>query len=415
MACAKKTWMTKAWTKAWMKAWRGKRLFGGASGGATGARVGAVKPTAAGVLLGATKAPGQVEQSERKNASGAFFAVVRSVHAAVSHRGSPIAVAPGVLFARIALGVLVALFVAGAAGMAGGFFAPEAAAAAAAKEAKVVFARDGGVWLTDVAGGTPRRLCDGNDPEISPRGDAVAFTDYRDAGRRIAVLRLGEKTAQLVAGIPGDNSYGPRWSPDGMRLLFNHWLPDEARWVTAVVSASGGDLRLVSGAVRDVYSPFWAADGASVYAQDLEFLYRFDLQGQMLEKRSLAELFGDAVSFSSAVRFSVAPDGSAVLFDADLPEMSPLAQKVGEPVSAVFLWRPASGEQGARVSPEDMSVFSPAWLPDGSGFLAAGFSAPDVKGKGASLRLLVSLYRFSLDGGAPVRLVKDAFSPSCSK
>jgi len=386
MTRTEKTGMKKAWKKAWMKAWRGKGLFGGAPGGAEAARAGAVKPIAA-----------------------------------VLHRSSPLAVvAPGVLFGRIALGVLVALFVTGMAGMAKGFSAPAVAAPAVSpwsdpSAVTVVFARDGGVWLTDAAGGTPRRLCNGNDPEISPRGDAVAFTDYRDEGRRIALLRLGEKTARLVAGIPGDNSYGPRWSPDGMRLLFNHWLPDEARWVTAVVSTAGGDLRLVTGAVRDVYSPFWADDGASVYAQDLEFLYRFDLQGRILEQRPLAELFGDAVSFSSAVRFSVAPDGSAVLFDADLPEMSPLAQKVGEPASAVFLWRPASGALPARISPEDMSVFSPAWLPDGSGFLAAGFSAPDVKGKGASLRLLVSLYRFSLDGGAPVRLVKDALTPSCGR
>lgn len=324
------------------------------------------------------------------------------------------------LRARCAVVALCALVAAGAAGMAEGsapaVAAPKAVSSLSDPSAvKVVFARDGGVWLSDAAGGTPRRLCDGHDPEISPRGDAVAFTDYRDEGRRIALLRLGEKTVRLVAGIPGDNSYGPRWSPDGMRLLFSHWLPDEARWVAAVVSVSGGDLRLVSGAVGDVFSPFWAADGASVYAQDLEFLYRFDLQGRMLEKHPLAELFGDGISFSSALRFSVAPDGSAVLFDADLPEMSPLAEKVGEPVSAVFLWRPASGAPPARVSPEGMSVFSPAWLPDGSGFLAAGFSASDVKGKGASLRILVSLYRFSLEGGAPARLVKDAFAPSCSR
>jgi hypothetical protein len=390
MTCTEKTERRNTWmgnTRMGNTRMR-KGFFGGAPGGAETAGAGAAKPTAA-----------------------------------VLHRGSPLAVvAQGALFARIALGVLVALFATGMAEMAKGFPAPAAAAATKAvspwsdpSAVTVVFARDGGVWLTDAAGGTPRRLCNGNDPEISPRGDAVAFTDYRDGGRRIALLRLGEKTARLVAGIPGDNSYGPRWSPDGMRLLFNHWLPDEARWVTAVISASGGDLRLVTGAVRNVYSPFWADDGASVCAQDLEFLYRFDLQGRMLEKRPLVELFGDAVSFSSAARFSVAPDGSAVLFDADILEMSPLAQKVGEPASAVFLWRPASGALPARISPEEMSVFSPAWLPDGSGFLAAGFSAPDVKGKGASLRLLVSLYRFSLDGGAPVRLVKDALTPSCGR
>lgn len=279
----------------------------------------------------------------------------------------------------------------------------------------VVFSRDGGIWRTDLQGKRAERLGEGYDAELSPRGDRVALTQCgQDGGRFLAVLDLKTRRLQRISGIPGNNSYGPRWSPDGKSLAFNLWQDREARWALAVISPQGGDLQILSESLsEDVYGPFWDRDGRSVYGHDLTSFFRFDRDGGLQEKISVVKVVGDR-GISSGSRFSIGVDGRW-LFDAQggASEDGVLASLVGDAVGAAFVYTPATGEV-RRISPPGLSVESACWIP-GGGVLFSGFEKRDVRRTGNAItRITFRIFRLHSAEGVPRPMVQDAHAPSCA-
>ena len=277
---------------------------------------------------------------------------------------------------------------------------------------RVIFEREGEIRLSDMGGAKPVLLGKGYDPEISPDGKSVAFTDYRQ-GRKIAVMDVATKKVRVLAAVPGENSYGPRWSPDGTRLVFNHWIEEKSQWVPGIIDATGKNLRIFRmDNEGGVHSPFWAHDGASVYAQDLSTLYRFDPAGKLLESRPLEPVAGSA-GISSATRFCISADGSMWLFDGDVDEPgNPISKAWGEPISGVFLHTPADGKT-VRISPKGMSASDPYWTPDGKGVLFCGVRPEDIKKKGKNVTFGFHVFVMPL-GGQAALLLRDASDPSAA-
>lgn len=277
----------------------------------------------------------------------------------------------------------------------------------------VLFSRGDALWQTDLRGSPPVRLGPGHDGELSPGGDRVAFTEYDEGGGRyLAVRDIARRNVWRVPGAVGANSYGPRWSPDGTTLLFNVWQEDVALWRIATVSPDGTQRRIFSGDLSgDLFSPFWGHDGREIFAQDLTFLYRFDREGRLLDKRPVDEVVGDR-GISSGTRFSVAPDGASWLFDAGATasQDQALAMRVGDAVNAAFVYTVATGAV-RRLTPPGLAVSSACWAP-GGGVLVSAFERKDVRSASGGVR--ISFRLMLLSGDRRDVLVKDALAPSCA-
>ncbi len=283
---------------------------------------------------------------------------------------------------------------------------------AAGNVPKVIFSVEDSIFLTDLQGSSPQKIAQGYDPEISPRGDMVAFTFYTEGGDRmigVVPLSKGEEPGEvrLFSSIPGENSYGPRWSPDGSSLLFNHWMGDLGDWVLGLLTLKDEAFRILAPEQGGLYSPFWSARGTSVFAQDLDSLYQIDVErGVVMGKMPLFSILGEAFA-SSAVHFSVSPDGSKWLFDAEI-EGTEEWQKLDIPLlSAIFLYTPKDGNT-RRLTDNNICALHPAWLPGGEDFIFSGYTPEEAAREGFPF----SIFRQSLKGSPPERLFSRGDSPS---
>ncbi len=277
--------------------------------------------------------------------------------------------------------------------------------------ARLCFAKKSGVFVAAANGNGARRWLPGKgvaNAQIAPDGKSVAFTLDKTPKESTGVLRSiaildspGARPRELTA-IAGDNNYGPVWSPDGTRLLFQHFTGKA--WHTAIVGRDGSGYRDVTaslpGSEDSLYSGWWAADSKSLYAYDFRSIYHVDLDGRELGRMPLAQVLGKA-ELASGYTFNLSPDGNQLLFDA-LMEVPDIEPQEGPP-SLVFL-HDFPTKTTRRVSPKDCEARNPAWLPDGKSFVFHG-----------AFRKSRGIFRMDLSGGAARLLVRDAVDPSVSR
>ena len=268
----------------------------------------------------------------------------------------------------------------------------------------IVFQRDDGICLGDTLGWEPKTVASGYDAEISPDGAFVAFTasDDKGDGRYIAVLDIPSGSVTRLTSVPGDNSYGPRWSPDGEVLLFNHWDEKQDDWRFAVVSKNGKGFRVLAPKLYGIYSPFWSADGTSVYGHDLETFYRIAADtGKVMERKKLTDVLGSEADPSSAVHFSVSSDGTQWLFDATVANRTTWLQTEDGSFGALFLYRPGDGTV-RRLTDDTVSASHPSWLPERGGYLFAGIMEERSKNIAPGMQTSFIIQRSLEDDGQSV-------------
>lgn len=132
-------------------------------------------------------------------------------------------------------------------------------------ELQLLFVRDGRLYLTDLAGGTPRQLDNGSgqdaEPAWSPDGARIAFVRYDPPGSANGDLYLmyadGSAAVRRAAGFRF-----PAWSPDGRQLAVNrgdcHYYCD-----VYLLSAANDETspRLVA---SQAAHPAWSPDGRKI-------------------------------------------------------------------------------------------------------------------------------------------------------
>ncbi|SMG45765.1 TolB family protein [Dethiosulfovibrio salsuginis] len=275
----------------------------------------------------------------------------------------------------------------------------------------IAFSQDGAVFVAQLDGQGKTKLAEGYDPEISPDGKQVAFTAYSKEGdRTIAVVNRETRNIKHVTTIPGKNSYGPRWSPEGSRLLVNHWDDVSMDWVIGLMDMENDSFTVLIKDHTGLYSPFWSHDGRFAFAQDLENLLKIDISANKLEEsRPLSDVIGESFP-SSAVHFSYSPDGERLLFDCDV-EADKSWSSLGEPlISAIFMFNLKDGKT-VRLTDRTVCATKPSWLPTGKSFIFSGYTPKDVNKKGSPF----SLYLMDLNGGKPELLLKGGSQPSSSR
>jgi TolB protein len=271
----------------------------------------------------------------------------------------------------------------------------------AQKGPKIAFARDSGIWVSDLQGASPRKIADGMDPSISPSGEKVAFTfPGKGSQRFIAVADISAGTKTLFKKVPSDNSFGPVWSQDGSLILFKIFLKNV--WRFGLINADGTGFRFLDNSGKsDLWSPCWANDGQSIFCQDLNTIYRVNLEGKVLSKWDITKIIPNA-SMNSGSQMSVSGDGRRLLIEADMGEDIEIKDWEGPP-PAIWILNLQTGA-ASRLTPTKMLASSPCWL-NGSEIL---FDAPSATGKSSSI------YRTTVDALRPIVVIKNGQNPSVS-
>src|SRR5229473_3298853 len=114
------------------------------------------------------------------------------------------------------------------------------------------------LWTVSLDGGEPRKLGEGHDPAISPKGDRVAFLSKGQIWW--APLDGHDKAAQAVHAR--GTAQALRWSPDGLKLAFVSSRGDHA--FIGVFDPATKSLRYVDPAVDQDAEPVWSPDSRQI-------------------------------------------------------------------------------------------------------------------------------------------------------
>ena len=119
------------------------------------------------------------------------------------------------------------------------------------------------IWVQNISTGDRERLAsdpaDDGEPSFSPDGSKVVFRSDRDGGGIYTVAVLGGEL-KLIA----KRGRGPRFSPDGQRIVY--WVGESyfVRTQVYVVAASGGAPSQVQPTFYGAHDAVWSSNGKSL-------------------------------------------------------------------------------------------------------------------------------------------------------
>ncbi len=113
------------------------------------------------------------------------------------------------------------------------------------------------IWTVNWSGGAPHRVDAGSSPDVSPRGDWIAYV--RDGQIWLGAADGSGKPEHIVAR--GQNSL-PAWSPDGRLLAFTSGRGDHS--FIGIYDAAQRTVRYLAPSVDSDTLPKWSPDGQQI-------------------------------------------------------------------------------------------------------------------------------------------------------
>jgi eukaryotic-like serine/threonine-protein kinase len=192
------------------------------------------------------------------------------------------------------------------------------------------------------------------DPALSPDGELVAYAAGPLGETRLYVRQVeGGTPVSLTRGGDGFARV-PRWSPDGRRLLY---LSERG---LEVMPALGGPSQLVMPVERGTWTDgTWSPDGRSIAYALNDTVFVRPVEGGT--PRAIARL-------SEAHSCAWSPDGRRLACISGNRQYVNNEEFGNHAASSVWIV-PADGSDPFRVSDDEASNMSPAWLPGGGTLL----------------------------------------------
>jgi len=189
------------------------------------------------------------------------------------------------------------------------------------------------------------------DPAISPDGNKLAYTINDTTGNRTIWVADLENKSQSQLQVTSNNYYQAMWSPSGNAIAFNIFNGKKL-WKVGVIKADNtGYVMLDSASGLNVYAPTWKNE-SELLAHDLKNIYTFNVNGKLIENKSIADLIGKDFSIASSDRFFYSKDSQKIIFNAGNADT--LAGLTG-PSEAVYILDIPS-KKIKRLSPKGIHV-----------------------------------------------------------
>ncbi len=262
-----------------------------------------------------------------------------------------------------------------------------------------------------------------SDPQVSPDGSRIAFVlstinSKEDTYERHIWMaeRVSGDIKQFTFG-PGRDTY-PRWSPDGLQILFlSRGREPEKKTQLYVIPSSGGEARLAADMDERVSNPAWAQDSNQVLfisrvwtkgkpKSDVKVIRRINYKlngvGTFEGRRNhvFTTRMGGNPKQVTEGDFDVqaakwAPDGRSIGFITNMEEDADLKL-----IRDIYL-TPSGGGKPRRLTGGDHVITDFSWSHNGDQIAFTGHSKPEEPAANFDLWVMQS------EGGDPRNLTAD--------
>lgn len=128
---------------------------------------------------------------------------------------------------------------------------------------KLVFERDGKIYITGLNSINPRLVSEGSQPHITAAGDRIVFCT---ADEKLAVYDVKSGWIRILQENTHARYFEPQWPPNGKKIVFRI-VTDNWEELIGVVDGNGKGLKYLSENMTRQYrrfdNPTWAWNGST--------------------------------------------------------------------------------------------------------------------------------------------------------
>jgi Tol biopolymer transport system component len=215
------------------------------------------------------------------------------------------------------------------------------------------FSRGDDIYLMDVNTGRVRKILRGNEPNISPNGERIAYV-FADNGA-LKTVDVESGASKEFSSLQRVRAAVPQWSPDGSKIAFE--FKKDLTWRVAILDTlteQWQDITAAYPAEQSYFLSSWTSKGQSLLIQDLRSVHEVDIHGKELQQIDVKRLLRQDENISSISRFSFSADNKHLLFNTAMdPDHSASIYKLDVKTSALV-----------RITPATVEGCEPHWLPN---------------------------------------------------